>query len=334
MKNIFKKKVNVFGKSIPVLAIFVLGIALVSAGLLTHYGQIQQDVDVQQAVTLDGDNCDGNVCEESSTPTFNGDVLVSEVYSVENIADTPRSVELVTSCRVDDGNEEHNCAIGEVDTSYVKPVALDDNIDFGSSANEIVAIVPTAGLTLNSLFSGAGLQYTYTVLNGGQLEGASPVMAVIDLVGGRHVILYPGMGDRDGTHTLQFSDDVASDSGGDGLVDFTVYASDFQGGAQWSSNSEYGNWNYLKATGSSTGAALPISWDDVVTRVSLMTQAGSTGQKDQIESMLIDGVSYTFVAGVSENKFTIQAGDSLSFVVSNTFNGVGDYTITTEVLPA
>lgn len=36
MKKLLKKKVNVFGKGVPVLAIFVLGIALVSAALVPY----------------------------------------------------------------------------------------------------------------------------------------------------------------------------------------------------------------------------------------------------------------------------------------------------------
>jgi len=40
MKKLMKKKVNVFGKSIPVLAIFVLGIALVSAALVPYLSNV------------------------------------------------------------------------------------------------------------------------------------------------------------------------------------------------------------------------------------------------------------------------------------------------------
>jgi len=47
-----KKKVNVFGKSIPVLAIFVLGIALVSAALVPYISNsVQADVGVSHPIT-------------------------------------------------------------------------------------------------------------------------------------------------------------------------------------------------------------------------------------------------------------------------------------------
>lgn len=48
-----KKKVNVFGKSIPVLAIFVLGIALVSAALVPYLSNtITGNVDVSSPITI------------------------------------------------------------------------------------------------------------------------------------------------------------------------------------------------------------------------------------------------------------------------------------------
>jgi len=49
-----KKKVNVFGKSIPVLAIFVLGIALVSAALIPYFATMTGSVVVLPAITIDG----------------------------------------------------------------------------------------------------------------------------------------------------------------------------------------------------------------------------------------------------------------------------------------
>ena len=171
----------------------------------------------------------------------------------------------------------------------------DDNTNFGSRDNEAVAAtwIPS-GLTLDALFAGGGFSYTYTVIDGGLWAGASPVMAVIDLADGRHIILYPGWGGRTGTHTLTFSDTVAADTGGNNLVDFTIYAPDFSGGAQWSSCAEYGNWNYLKASGSSTGGALPLTGTEVVTRIAIQHQAANTGETDRVDSMTICSTTYDF----------------------------------------
>lgn len=90
------KKILLFG-ILPVLAI-----CLVAAGLLTYYGQIQQEVTVDQAVILD---CPNNDCTESPVSVFSGDSLVSEIYILTNLASTSRDVLLETSYgqEIDDG---------------------------------------------------------------------------------------------------------------------------------------------------------------------------------------------------------------------------------------
>ena len=60
-----KKKVNVFGKSIPVLAIFVLGIALVSAALVPYLsnvitGNVIANSPMEQKITLTEGAWEGN----------------------------------------------------------------------------------------------------------------------------------------------------------------------------------------------------------------------------------------------------------------------------------
>ncbi len=55
MKKLLKKKVNVFGKGIPVFAIVILGLALVSAALLPYFGKITGLVTVtSQGLLVDG----------------------------------------------------------------------------------------------------------------------------------------------------------------------------------------------------------------------------------------------------------------------------------------
>jgi len=104
-KNINKKKLMVFS----LLGILVLGLG--SAVLLEYYGQIRQDVNVQQAVTLTGGACENNVCPEDLENMYSGDALVSDVYTLTNLADTSREMSLETS---------YNPGIvtGEIVTSY------------------------------------------------------------------------------------------------------------------------------------------------------------------------------------------------------------------------
>jgi len=102
----------------------LFALALVSAGLLTFYGQIHQTVNVEQAVVL---TCPGNDCVEdySGEIIYSGDNLVSDIYTLTNLADTPRDVKLVTSCLV--GGE--GCDTREVITSYLEDIGITPNGD-------------------------------------------------------------------------------------------------------------------------------------------------------------------------------------------------------------
>ena len=107
MKRKFNKKLLTFG----ILGVFAL--ALVTAGLLTYYGQIQQHVNVEQAVTLTGGNCGSNTCSEDAEIMHSGDTIVSDVYTLTNNADTSREVGLTTSY-------DPTIESGEIVTTYVE----------------------------------------------------------------------------------------------------------------------------------------------------------------------------------------------------------------------
>ncbi len=88
-----KKKLLIFG--LPILCL-----VLVSAALLTYYGQIQQNVNVEQAVVLSGPNCDvDNTCvqELGSIWLEDEDTITSEVYTLTNRDIIPREVSLSTT---------------------------------------------------------------------------------------------------------------------------------------------------------------------------------------------------------------------------------------------
>lgn len=97
------KKYLMFG----MLGLFAM--ALVSAGLISYYGQIEQNVNVEQAVSLD---CPDNNCYEdlSGVIIHTGDSFVSDVYTVTNNAGSSRDVKLTTTYPT--GDED------EVTTSY------------------------------------------------------------------------------------------------------------------------------------------------------------------------------------------------------------------------
>lgn len=188
-------------------------------------------------------------------------------------------------------------------TLNVSPViATDNNSNFGAPENEAVGI--DVNITLNELFADDGLQYTYTVLNGGSFSGAAPAMAVITLEDGRRIILFPGWGDRTGTYTLTFSETTASDTGGNNLVDFEIRDSGMV--RLYGSGPTYGDFEFVK-----TDTDLINGLESVV-RVAIQHQAANSGQVDRIDSILISGALtnyYGTIQAAIDEIDTIQAGN-------------------------
>ncbi len=129
-KNFNKKKLLTFG----VVSLFAL--ALVTAGLLTYYGQIQQKVNVEQAVVLSGIGCVNNVCdEEVGSIEYSPTTLYSQVYTVmNNDPENSREVSLVTS-------SSPGTALGEIVTSYYEIETYDKIITIrGYSIPAVVTV--------------------------------------------------------------------------------------------------------------------------------------------------------------------------------------------------
>ncbi len=99
MKKLMKKKVNIFGKTIPVFAIFILGMALVSAALITSWGTITGNVTVSQGLFLDDQVWDAGVIEYSESLTsLEAKTVSSEFHYLKNTANVDATVTLDTKC--------------------------------------------------------------------------------------------------------------------------------------------------------------------------------------------------------------------------------------------
>ena len=100
MKKLLKKKVNVFGKGIPVFAIVILGLALVSAALIPYWGIITGSVIVNQGLFLDGKAWDTIITETWNNEEFTS--LESKtfvgVHYLDNGASVDAEVDLVRNC--------------------------------------------------------------------------------------------------------------------------------------------------------------------------------------------------------------------------------------------
>jgi len=86
-----KKKVNVFGKSIPVLAIFVLGIALVSAALVPYLSNvITGNVVVDSPMSIEvTSNTGGSHDANSFTVALHGGESFDLTTITKNLANVP-----------------------------------------------------------------------------------------------------------------------------------------------------------------------------------------------------------------------------------------------------
>ena len=102
MRKLMKKKVNVFGKTIPVFVIALLSMAVVSAALLSYFGMITGIFTVTQAVSATTiSNSFANVAGESVIDCGTGGG-----YSVKNNADVEIPIQFGTTCRNVEGFDD------------------------------------------------------------------------------------------------------------------------------------------------------------------------------------------------------------------------------------
>jgi len=127
------KKYMTFG----LIGLFAL--AMVSAGLIAYYGQIEQTINVEQAVVL---TCPEGDCSES-LDGFSGDTLFSNVYTLNNFANSSREVKLISTYS------------NEIDTSYLKIIGYEYSQVWTENGEVRVEVEDT---------NDGWLQWTYTAV--------------------------------------------------------------------------------------------------------------------------------------------------------------------------
>jgi hypothetical protein len=99
MKKLTNKKVNLFGKKVPVFAIVLLGIGLVTAALLPYFGQITGSAVVNQGLLVDGQvYSDGVIDDTYANFTSLQAMTFVSAHSLENNADVEANVSLDMNC--------------------------------------------------------------------------------------------------------------------------------------------------------------------------------------------------------------------------------------------
>jgi len=106
MKKLLKKKVNVFGKGIPVLAIFVLGIALVSAALIPLWGTITGSVIISQGFQVGGLDWDeAQATWSASLTSLEEETISSDDYTLINSVEyVDAEIQFTTNCVETEGS--------------------------------------------------------------------------------------------------------------------------------------------------------------------------------------------------------------------------------------
>ena len=160
MKKLMKKKVNVFGKKLPVFMIALLGIAVVSAALITSWGTITGLVTVSRGLKLDGFNWDST--DASLTQTWDSftsleeKTLSSTVHYLDNTATVDAEFGLTTACT---DNGAVNCD-GDVETTveYLLDsdlIVWDDSTGYNNAGfeegREVITIILPEGTTLGNM---------------------------------------------------------------------------------------------------------------------------------------------------------------------------------------
>ncbi|MBA3063824.1 hypothetical protein FP803_00100 [Candidatus Woesearchaeota archaeon] len=122
MKKLLKKKVNVFGKSIPVFVIALLGIALVSAALLPYFGVITGNAVVSQGLLVDGEEMpkSGDIVDVWAPFTSLEAKTFTDAHYLDNTASVDAEVHLISACMFDATLGAGSC--DEIDTSYLGEV--------------------------------------------------------------------------------------------------------------------------------------------------------------------------------------------------------------------
>jgi len=115
MKKLMKKKVNVFGKSVPVFLIALIAVTgFVSAALLTYFGVITGSVTVSQGLFLDDlpwNSDDASLKYSEAFTSLEAKTASSGLHYLKNTAGVATEVKLVTTCK--------DASAGDCDSSVI-----------------------------------------------------------------------------------------------------------------------------------------------------------------------------------------------------------------------
>lgn len=287
--------------------------------------------------------------------------MLSDVYTLTNIADTPRDVQLVTNCVVDNNDNLGNvpCAIepDEVTTSYYTFEGVTATVEEGREGYSGPIVDLDDKDDAYSTLDNINLEIDY--------EASQAVFTITTPTG--------MIGSSPGTYSgsVAFILDEDADGKTDWQVEYEPGSLKFDFGGDWGyeealeSGANPEPRNFVDAT-TISGIGVARDGDSFILKVDLDMLGGigseykigffisvlteywggiidnPTNAADQVKIFYptynqfdwADTSNYeTRTIGTEITSATLQPLEPLDFVVSNTFKGVGTYTITTSAVP-
>ncbi len=353
------KKVNVFGKGVPVFVLVLLGIGLVSAALITSWGTITGLVTVSQGLFLDGEAWNaGPIIETPVTMTSLDTKQITSGHYLENTADVNAIVDLNTVC-----SELGSGGCVEIKITH-DTVGLSTTVKgvTGADASAILSIDIVELMAESDTPSGTEARIVINAEDVGitTLDELNDMLWNVDVKSGyiAHVDVIVETGD--GTDALVFEyanvnniagaypiEDGLNTFGVRGIVDSNANAwlsSGCAGGdhitlftlGEWQ-DTEGENGDVLDCNGVDTDNDFDIDGNTKVLRFEIEVDAwgqipGATAES-HISNIMINNIPVEIAT--LTNPVTVNDGESLAFYVNSDFPKMmlpDEYTITTTVL--
>ncbi len=334
-----KKKVNIFGKAIPVFAIFILGMALVSAALITSWGTITGLVTVSQGFSLDGTDWNADTITETSVTmtSLEEKTVTSGAHYLENLAEVNAEFSLTTDCTY---QEDVEGPVGcDEDVSPTIEYILDTEGNAGAG-NEDTIYIRASDVGITTLSQLESMSWEIYTVNGypahvdiilGDIDGNTGTvdritaemavnhnMAILDIDSGLPA---------EWLKTFEFaSNDDAFETIGDGTI-FWVTAL-----GAGTADAPYGTLAQLKA-----GDTLANPGNDVLPTINGTTEV--IGFEIEVDNWVADTNARIRNIEINTQEPEVSGlanGDTLNFQIVTDFPKMlipGKYTITTTVEP-
>ncbi len=318
MRKIMNKKVNIFGKTVPLFVIVLLGVGLVSAALITSWGTITGLVTVDQGLKLDGQNWDYATIVAGVTMTSLEEKTVSSgEHTLANSATVDATVTLDTAC-TDTGSDGCSEPTLVTTTEYLLdapgsvPDGNEDTIYIRASDVGIVDLDDLLSMSWE-IYTVEGYPAHVDIILADDIDGNTVNIDSItaEMAVDQNMGILAIAADLPNAWVKTFELDSAD--GHDSIGDSTIFWVTRLGAG--TSDAPYGTLGSLKA-----GTALANPGGDVVVSISGTTKV--LGFEIEVDNWIAAGNSDLRNIKINNDvveKITVKANDDLDFTIETYF---------------